>query len=355
MSSPEAACFRLDSFLRRSSRVCRYSSSSRESFSSGASGGMGRIWDYLERVDTLLPRGRAAVAANRAALDKAARETGVDAVAIAGIWGNETSYGNVLGNFYIVEALASLAYEGRRRAFFEDELHAALTLLQDGLVTREELTGSYAGALGQVQFMPSNILALGRDGDGDGERDLRGSLNDAFLSCGNYLRHHGWRPGEPWLAEARLPGGFRWELAGPDIVKTAAEWDELGVRTVGGYVDFIIERNSVIPIEQTRMFTTASDNQRYVRIQVCQGESARFEDNTKLGEILLTGLREAPRGGVTVAVTFEINTDGLLEVRALDQDTGQEQVATMRVLGGLPQEEVEAIVARARDGGVMSL
>jgi molecular chaperone DnaK len=129
----------------------------------------------------------------------------------------------------------------------------------------------------------------------------------------------------------------------------------LGVGTIGGNVDFIIERNSVIPIEQTRMFTTASDNQRYVRIQVCQGESARFEDNTKLGEILLTGLREAPRGGVTVAVTFEINTDGLLEVRALDQDTGQEQVATMRVLGGLPQEEVEAIVARARDGGVMSL
>ncbi len=129
----------------------------------------------------------------------------------------------------------------------------------------------------------------------------------------------------------------------------------LGVGTIGGNVDFIIERNSVIPVEQTRMFTTASDNQRYVRIQVCQGESPRFEDNTKLGEILLTGLREAARGGITVAVTFEINTDGLLEVRALDQETGQEQVATMRVLGGLPQEEVEAIVARARDGGVIGL
>ncbi len=145
----------------------------------------------------------------------------------------------------------------------------------------------------------------------------------------------------------------------PTMSSTAVLLDvtprSLGVGTIGGNVDFIIERNSVIPIEQTRMFTTASDNQRYVRIQVCQGESARFEDNTKLGEILLTGLREAPRGGVTVAVTFEINTDGLLEVRALDQDTGQEQVATMRVLGGLPQEEVEAIVARARDGGVMSL
>jgi molecular chaperone DnaK len=121
----------------------------------------------------------------------------------------------------------------------------------------------------------------------------------------------------------------------------------LGVGTIGGNVDFIIERNSVIPVEQTRLFTTTADNQRYVRIQVCQGESPNFEQNTKLGEILLTGLREAARGSVTVAVTFEINTDGLLEVRALDQDTGQEQVATMRVLGGLPQEEVDAIMARS--------
>jgi molecular chaperone DnaK len=138
----------------------------------------------------------------------------------------------------------------------------------------------------------------------------------------------------------------------PSMAQSAVLLDvtprSLGVGTIGGNVDFIIERNSVIPVEQTRLFTTTTDNQRYVRIQVCQGESPNFEANTKLGEILLTGLREAPRGSVTVAVTFEINTDGLLEVRALDQDTGQEQVATMRVLGGLPQEEVEAIMARSQ-------
>src|SRR5690606_27368715 len=125
----------------------------------------------------------------------------------------------------------------------------------------------------------------------------------------------------------------------------------LGVGTIGGNVDFIIERNSVIPVEQTRLFTTTTDNQRYVRIQVCQGESPSFEHNATRGEVLLTGLREAPRGSVTGAVTFEINTDGLLEVRALDQDTGQEQVATMRVLGGLPQEEVDAIMARSQQLG----
>jgi len=198
-------------------------------------GGMGRVSSYLERIDaSMVSRGRNAVAANAALLNKVGQDTGVDPAAIAGIWGNETSYGNVLGNFYVVEALASLAYEGRRRAYFEDELFAALMLLQQGLATRAELTGSYAGALGQVQFMPSNILKLGVDGDGDGERDLRGSLSDAFYSCANYLLAYGWRKGEPWLAEARLPSGFRWENAGPDITKTPAEWDAMGVTTVDG-------------------------------------------------------------------------------------------------------------------------
>lgn len=120
----------------------------------------------------------------------------------------------------------------------------------------------------------------------------------------------------------------------------------LGVRTVGGYVDVIIERNSPIPVEQTRLFTTTRDNQRFVRIQVCQGEKEEFEHNLKLGELVLSGLRDASRGEVTIAVTFEINTDGLLEVRARDRDTGQEQVATMRVLGGLSEAEVAEMISR---------
>jgi membrane-bound lytic murein transglycosylase B len=205
------------------------------SLSGGASGGMGRISKYLERVTPAqIQRGRTKMAENAALLRRVERETGVDAAAIASIWGNETSYGNVLGTFYVPEALASLAYEGRRRAFFEAELMAALELMQRGLITREELVGSYAGALGQVQFMPSNILKLGVDGDGDGERDIRNSLADAFASCANYLKAHGWRTGQPWLAEARLPSSFRWEHAGPDLTKTASEWDEIGVRTVQG-------------------------------------------------------------------------------------------------------------------------
>jgi molecular chaperone DnaK len=120
----------------------------------------------------------------------------------------------------------------------------------------------------------------------------------------------------------------------------------LGVRTVGGYVDFIIQRNCAIPVEQTRMFTTTTDGQKFVRIEVGQGESEHFEHNHKLGEVVLSGLREAPRGEVAIAVTFEINADGLLEVRALDQDTGQQQVASMRVLGGLGEDEVEQMADR---------
>jgi molecular chaperone DnaK len=122
----------------------------------------------------------------------------------------------------------------------------------------------------------------------------------------------------------------------------------LGVRTVGGYTDFVIERNTPIPVEQTRLFTTTADNQELVRIQVGQGESEHFEHNQKLGELVLAGLRQAPRGDVTIAVTFEINTDGLLEVRALDRDTGQQQVATMRVLGGLGEDELQQMAQRVQ-------
>jgi molecular chaperone DnaK len=125
----------------------------------------------------------------------------------------------------------------------------------------------------------------------------------------------------------------------------------LGIHTLGGYVDFIIERNSAIPLEQTRFFTTTTDNQRFVRIQVCQGEDEVFENNLKLGELVLSGLRDAPRGEVTVAVTFEINADGLLEVRAMDKETGQQQVATMRVLGGLDDQEIEQMAARMANAG----
>ena len=143
----------------------------------------------------------------------------------------------------------------------------------------------------------------------------------------------------------------RAEAMSNDAVLLDVTSRSLGVGTLGGNVDFVIERNAVIPTEQTRLFTTTVDNQRHVRIQVCQGESSSFSENTKLGELVLTGLSDSERGQPTIAVTFEINADGILEVRALDQETGQEQVATLRVAGELSQEDLDDIASRATFAG----
>ncbi len=197
---------------------------------------LGQVWTYIGRRNTpdKVARGRAQLDRHAALFDRIERDYGVPREAIASIWGNETNYGSYLGDFYIVEALASLAYEGRRRSFFEAELIASLKLIEEKGVDPRILRGSYAGAVGQVQFMPSNYLEIGVDGDGDGVRDLRNSLPDAFASAANYLRHHGWRPGEPWMTQARLPRGFDFALCDVEFERTVADWEALGVRTESG-------------------------------------------------------------------------------------------------------------------------
>jgi lytic murein transglycosylase len=130
--------------------------------------------------------------------------TGVDPAVIIAIYGKETSYGAVTGNFDLLEALATLAYDGRRREFFEDEFVAALKLMDQG-VRRSTLQGSYAGATGFPQFMPSVALRLRADGDGDGYADIWRNEDDAFASIANYLRDAGWKRGVPWGVPVRIP------------------------------------------------------------------------------------------------------------------------------------------------------
>jgi molecular chaperone DnaK len=120
----------------------------------------------------------------------------------------------------------------------------------------------------------------------------------------------------------------------------------LAVQTVQGYCDAVIERNSPIPIEQSRVFTTSRDDQDTVVIRICQGESRRVEENTVLGEIALTGIRPAPRGDVKIAVTFEIDTDGIVSVAARDVDTGQQAGTRVTLFGGMSDDEVRDIVRR---------
>jgi molecular chaperone DnaK len=120
----------------------------------------------------------------------------------------------------------------------------------------------------------------------------------------------------------------------------------LGIAVVGGYAETVIARNAQIPVEQTRVFTTSQDHQTTVRIQVCQGESRQFDENTALGELVLENLRPAPRGDVKVDVTFEINTDGILEVRARDAETDTEQKAHIKVLGTISEEQIADLEQR---------
>ncbi len=155
----------------------------------------------------LIRRGAAKYRAQYGPLMEIERRSGVPASIILGIYGKETSYGRITGNFDVLDALASLAYEGRRRDLFEGEFVAALKLMDLGY-SRSRLRGSWAGAMGYPQFMPSVVLRLRADGDGDGFADIWRSEPDAFASIGNYLRDAGWRAGMPWGIPVRVPGGF---------------------------------------------------------------------------------------------------------------------------------------------------
>ncbi len=174
------------------------------------SGTVARFDDYLmRRVEPVrIGRGRATKARLAAKLAELEAATGVPADIVLGIWGMESSYGAVTGNFDVVRSLASLAYDGRRRALFTRELIAALTIVDRGLADPAKLRGSWAGAMGQPQFLPSSFVAYARDGDGDGRADIWDSGDDVAASIANYLGTKGWRRGEGWGVAVTLPAGF---------------------------------------------------------------------------------------------------------------------------------------------------
>ena len=160
---------------------------------------------------------------------------GVPQALLGGIWTMESDLGRVQGNIDVVSALATLAYNGRRRVWAEDQLIACLTILQQGKITRATMRGSWAGAMGQTQFEPDNYLSLGVDGDHDGKVDIWNSDSDALASTANLLAKAGWKPGEEWAVEVLLPPGFDYYVSETKKLKPA-EWAALGVkRADGGY------------------------------------------------------------------------------------------------------------------------
>ncbi|WP_443019758.1 lytic murein transglycosylase [Sphingobium sp. CAP-1] len=154
-----------------------------------------------------ISRGRIAYQANRARLARIEAETGVPEEIMVAIYGHETNYGSYTGDFDLIRSLATLAHEGRRRALFEPELLATLKMLDNG-VPRSRLVGSWAGATGYPQFLPSVYLRIAKDGDGDGKADIWTSEADALASIANYFVQSGWRRGQPWGVAVSVPAGF---------------------------------------------------------------------------------------------------------------------------------------------------
>ena len=182
------------------------------------------------RVET----GRELYAQHRALLDELTAATGVPGQYLVAFWGLETNFGRVLGNVPVFDSLATLACDQRRSAYFTEEFVNALTIVERGDAEPAEMIGSWAGAMGQTQFMPSVYLAHAIDGDGDGRANLWQSTPDALASAARFLASLGWDPGYRWGREVSLPDGFDYGLAGYDQPQPLSAWRELGIRTVDG-------------------------------------------------------------------------------------------------------------------------
>jgi membrane-bound lytic murein transglycosylase B len=190
------------------------------------------IWDYLDRAvsDDRIASGQKALKTYAPLLDQIEAKYGVDRSVVVAIWGLESAYGAVRGDISTISALATLSYEARRGVFFEAELIAILQTLQEGKVTLSQLRGSWAGAMGHTQFMPTSYRALAVDFGGDGVANIwDDDPMDALASTAAYLATSGWQTGQPWGGEVTLPKDFDYELAGNRTAKPMAAWAAMGV------------------------------------------------------------------------------------------------------------------------------
>ncbi|WP_420241604.1 lytic murein transglycosylase [Roseiterribacter gracilis] len=184
--------------------------------------------------DARVTRGRELLVQHKALLQRISAEYGIAPRTIIALWAMESNYGDVQGNFKVIDALATLAFEGRRAAFFRTELLEALRILAEGHIRPDAMKGSWAGAMGQAQFMPSTFRKWAADGDGDGKRDIWRSTADVFASTANFMRGLGWKGGESWGCEVKLPPNFDRLAIGPDVRKTVDIWRSRGVKKLGG-------------------------------------------------------------------------------------------------------------------------
>lgn len=191
---------------------------------------------YKNRIvnQTRIKKGRQLYRQHKVKLDKVADKFGVQPQYIVALWGIETNFGSNTGGFDVISSLATLAWDGRRSEFFSKELINALRIIDQGHISRDVIKGSWAGALGQNQFMPSSFHSFAVDGNADGKKDIWGSLDDVFSSSANYLSRSGWKAGERWGRAVRVPAGLSETLVSLKIKKSLSEWQALGVRNSSG-------------------------------------------------------------------------------------------------------------------------
>jgi len=213
--------------------------------------------EKVETLDTYLPKrlpkwkidkARKLFKQHQKILTKIGEQYGVQPRFIIALWGLETNFGKYTGNYNVVSALATLAYEGRRETFFKKQLWAALQILSEGHISPDKMIGSWAGAMGQNQFMPTSFLAYAVDGDGDGKKDIWTNTADVFSSIANYLKQEGWNDELTWGRQVKLPDNFdttlaipkntgsrkKWLAAWKKREKSLAQWQKLGVRRTDG-------------------------------------------------------------------------------------------------------------------------
>lgn len=213
--------------------------------------------EFKETLDTYLPkrvpewkvkRARQAYKDNLPLLEKIAKQYGVQPRFIVSLWALETNFGRIQGKMPIIDAVTTLAYDGRRETFFKKQLFASLEILKQGHIKQDKFVGSWAGAMGQCQFIPTSFLAYAADGDGDGKKDIWNNRADVFASVANYLKREGWDDNKTWGRQVQLPEGFDHSLLMPKgskgrsgwlknfkkSEKTLAQWNELGVRRMDG-------------------------------------------------------------------------------------------------------------------------
>lgn len=297
--------------------------------------------DYLERRVTpeRVDEGRKLMRQHRKLLARLSRRYHIPPSLLIAFWGLETQYGQSLGNFPVPAALATLAFDTRREGFFRAQLLAALDILQAGHVAPAQMTGSWAGAMGHMQFMPSTFQSDAVDADGDGRKDIWRSLPDAFASAAHYLHRLGWREHERWGREVRLPAHFDWRLADADLKRSTAAWRALGVRQADGkpLPKSALKGAILLPQGHSgpaflvyRNFSAILDWNRAVNYALAVGH---LSDRLLWGRPLRTGAGADPRG---------LSRGEVLELQQLLMQRGCEPGAA----DGVPGAQSKAAIRR---------